>query len=83
MNAKIEADFKSSTPDAPGATGNVASEDVVYALHSMGYETGIDLEALSLVGDWISGEVGRKNSSRAGSALARKAKAKMAQAAAA
>ena len=33
-------------PFAPAATGNVATEDLVYAMHGMGHETGIDLEAL-------------------------------------
>jgi hydroxymethylglutaryl-CoA lyase len=56
-------------PYAPGATGNVATEDVVYALHNMGYKTGIDLRAAAEVGAWISNKLGRPNASRAGPAL--------------
>ncbi len=56
-------------PYAKGATGNVASEDVVYLLHGQGLRTGVDLLALAEVGDWISGELGRGNGSRAGRAL--------------
>ena len=36
-------------PFAPGATGNVCTEDLVYLLHECGYETGIDLQALAAV----------------------------------
>ncbi|KAM0747688.1 aldolase [Meredithblackwellia eburnea MCA 4105] len=53
-------------PYSPGATGNVATEDVVYALHASGYQTGVDLEKLSEIGEWISLQIGRKTSSRAG-----------------
>ncbi|KAJ5155325.1 hypothetical protein N7492_008128, partial [Penicillium capsulatum] len=51
-------------PFAPGAKGNVASEDVVYMFHNAGIATGIDLPKLVHVGDWISKEVGKPNSSR-------------------
>lgn len=57
-------------PYAKGATGNVATEDVLYMLHGMGIETGVDLDAVADIGQWISGQLGRKSSSRAGSALA-------------
>jgi isopropylmalate/homocitrate/citramalate synthase len=56
-------------PYAPGAAGNVASEDVVYMLQGLGIETGIDLERLSEVGAFISAAIGRTNSSRAGAAM--------------
>ncbi|QHI99320.1 hydroxymethylglutaryl-CoA lyase [Xylophilus rhododendri] len=56
-------------PYAKGATGNVATEDVVYLLHGMGIETGIDLEALADTGAWISGVLGRQTQSRVGRAL--------------
>jgi len=63
-------------PYAEGAAGNVATEDVVYMLHGLGMDTGVDLDALSLVGAWISDALGRPNGSRAGRALAaRSAKA--------
>jgi len=52
-------------PYAKGATGNVATEDVVYLLHGMGIETGIDFDALVDVGAWISDYLGRKPQSRA------------------
>jgi (R)-citramalyl-CoA lyase len=41
-------------PFAPRATGNIATEDLVYLLHGMGYETGIDLDALIEVAAWLS-----------------------------
>jgi len=56
-------------PYASGASGNVASEDVVYMLHGLGLQTGIDLDALSVTGDWISRQLQRPNNSRAGLAL--------------
>ncbi|WP_198968852.1 hydroxymethylglutaryl-CoA lyase [Xylophilus sp. ASV27] len=59
-------------PYAKGATGNVATEDVVYLLHGMGIETGIDLEALVDAGAWISGVIGRPTQSRVGKALLNK-----------
>ena len=56
-------------PYAKGATGNVATEDVVYLLHGIGAETGIDLEALVDCGAWISAEIGRPSQSRVAQAL--------------
>ena len=56
-------------PYANGATGNVATEDVVYMLHGLGLTTGIDLHALANNGDWISKQLQRPNNSRAGLAL--------------
>ena len=56
-------------PYASGASGNVASEDVVYMLHGLGLNTGIDLQALVTTGDWISKQLQRPNSSKAGRAL--------------
>lgn len=57
-------------PYAKGATGNVATEDVLYMLHGMGVETGVDLEAVAATGSWISRSLGRQNLSKVGSALA-------------
>jgi hydroxymethylglutaryl-CoA lyase len=57
-------------PYARGATGNVASEDVVYMLHGMGIETGIDLEKLVATGRWLSTQLGRDNGSKVGKAAA-------------
>ena len=45
-------------PFAPAATGNVATEDVVYMLHGMGYETGIDLDRLISVAKWLEQQLG-------------------------
>ena len=59
-------------PYAKGASGNVASEDVVYMLHGLGLETGIDLAALASTGDWISNQLQRPNNSKAGQALTNK-----------
>ncbi|NYH97602.1 hydroxymethylglutaryl-CoA lyase [Cupriavidus plantarum] len=56
-------------PYAKGATGNVATEDVLYMLHGLGLHTGIDLEAVVRTGDFISQAIGRPNSSRVGKAL--------------
>jgi hydroxymethylglutaryl-CoA lyase len=56
-------------PYAKGATGNVATEDVVYLLHGLGIETGIDLDALVDAGAFISGVLGRKPVSRVANAL--------------
>jgi (R)-citramalyl-CoA lyase len=41
-------------PFAPRATGNIATEDLIYLLHGMGYETGIDLDALIEVASWLA-----------------------------
>lgn len=56
-------------PYARGATGNVATEDVLYLLSGLGFETGVDLQAVAATGQWISGQLGRENNSRAGRAL--------------
>ncbi|GAA0806267.1 hydroxymethylglutaryl-CoA lyase [Cupriavidus gilardii] len=56
-------------PYAKGATGNVATEDVLYMLHGMGVRTGIDLEQVVRAGDFISQAIGRANNSRVGRAL--------------
>lgn len=56
-------------PYAKGATGNVATEDVVFMLDGLGIETGIDLDALVDAGAFISGVLGRAPVSRAGKAL--------------
>jgi hydroxymethylglutaryl-CoA lyase len=56
-------------PYAKGATGNVASEDVVYLLHGMGIDTGIDLDKLIDAGQFISDFLGRSSNARAGKAL--------------
>ena len=59
-------------PYAKGATGNVATEDVVFLLHGMGIETGIDLDKLIDTGVYISDFLGRKPNSRAATALLNK-----------
>lgn len=56
-------------PYAKGATGNVATEDVLYMLHGMGIETGMDLDKTVQIGQWISEQIGRQNASRVGRAL--------------
>jgi isopropylmalate/homocitrate/citramalate synthase len=66
--AALEADatvFESSVggvggcPFAPRATGNVATEDLVYLFHGQGIETGVDLDALIDVAGWLAGVLGR------------------------
>lgn len=70
--------FHSSTaglggcPYARGATGNVATEDVLFLMQGLGIETGIDLEAVVETGQWISHVLGRRAESRAGNAIAAK-----------
>lgn len=56
-------------PYAKGATGNVATEDVLYMLHGMGIETGMNLDKTVQIGQWISDQIGRQNASRVGRAL--------------
>lgn len=56
-------------PYAKGATGNIASEDVVFMLDGLGIHTGIQLDALVDAGAFISGVLGRAPMSRAGKAL--------------
>ncbi|MGE5766555.1 MAG: hydroxymethylglutaryl-CoA lyase [Bacteroidota bacterium] len=59
-------------PYAKGASGNVATEDVVYMLDGLGVRTGVDLERLVGIGQWISGVLDRDYGSKAGKALAAK-----------
>ncbi len=59
-------------PYAKGATGNVATEDVLYLLRGLGIETGIDLDQVVATGQWISGILNRKAFARAGNAIAAK-----------
>jgi hydroxymethylglutaryl-CoA lyase len=56
-------------PYAKGATGNVATEDVLYMLNGLGIETGIDLDQVVDAGGFISQQLGRKGASRVGNAL--------------
>lgn len=56
-------------PYAKGASGNVASEDVVYLMDGLGIETGVDLAKLAAVGNWISQAIDRRNGARSGLAL--------------
>lgn len=56
-------------PYATGASGNVATEDVVHLLHSLGYQTGIDLPKLIRAGEYISASLGRETSSRVARAM--------------
>ena len=59
-------------PYAKGATGNVATEDVLYLMQGLGIETGIDLAQVVDAGQFISDALGRPSGSRAGRALAAK-----------
>ena len=62
-------------PYAKGATGNVASEDVLYMLDGMGIETGVDMRKLMAAGEFICSALGRLTLSRAARAIAAKTKA--------
>jgi hydroxymethylglutaryl-CoA lyase len=62
-------------PYAPGATGNVATEDVVYLLHGLGIDTGVDLARLIDAGDYICAALGRQTTSKVARAvIAKRAK---------
>jgi hydroxymethylglutaryl-CoA lyase len=63
-------------PYAPGASGNVASEDVLYMLDGMGIDTGVDLEQLAAAGQSIAAALGREPASKVARALAAKASLK-------
>lgn len=56
-------------PYAKGASGNVATEDVLYLLNGLGIKTGVDLDKLVATGEWISGQLNRQNGSKVGQAL--------------
>jgi hydroxymethylglutaryl-CoA lyase len=56
-------------PYAKGATGNVATEDVIFLLNGLGIETGVDLDQLVDIGDFISQAIGKPSASRVGRAL--------------
>ncbi|MFM6988038.1 MAG: hydroxymethylglutaryl-CoA lyase [Arenimonas sp.] len=56
-------------PYAKGASGNLATEDLVYALHGLGFDTGIDLATLVETGNWLSARLGRDSLSKANRAL--------------
>jgi len=62
-------------PFARGATGNVATEDVLYLLDGLQIETGIDLGRIVQAGQWISGALGRKAATRAGNAISARSNA--------
>jgi isopropylmalate/homocitrate/citramalate synthase len=56
-------------PYAAGASGNVATEDVVYMLHGLGIETGVDLDKLVGIGQWICGVLQKQPASKVNRAL--------------
>ncbi|TVY75835.1 3-hydroxy-3-isohexenylglutaryl-CoA/hydroxy-methylglutaryl-CoA lyase [Lachnellula suecica] len=56
-------------PYSPGATGNVSTEDMVYHLQSLGMDSGVDLDAITDVGEWITKEIGKENNSSVGKAI--------------
>ena len=59
-------------PYAKGATGNVATEDVLYMLRGLDIDTGTDFDAVVDIGQWMSANLNRKSGSRAGNAIAAK-----------
>jgi len=56
-------------PYANGASGNVATEDVLYMLNGLGIRTGVDLNKLVTTGKWITGQLNRQNGSKVGQAF--------------
>ena len=59
-------------PYAKGATGNVATEDVLFMLTGMGIDTGVDFDAVVEIGQWMSAQLNRTGGSRAGNAITAK-----------
>jgi len=59
-------------PYAKGASGNVATEDVVYLLNGLGIHTGVDLDKVVDIGQWICAAIGKEPASKAGKAIAAK-----------
>jgi hydroxymethylglutaryl-CoA lyase len=59
-------------PYAKGATGNVATEDLLYLMRGLGIDTGVDFDKAVAIGQWISGALARPCGARAGNALAAK-----------
>lgn len=58
-------------PYAKGASGNVATEDVVYMLDGLGVRTGVDLKKVILAGEFICSHLGRASGSKAATALSK------------
>ena len=58
-------------PYAKGASGNVATEDVVYMLNGLGVKTNVDMAKLLVTGDFISKHLGRPSGSKTAVALSR------------
>lgn len=56
-------------PYSPGATGNVATENMVYFAETLGMDTGINLDAMADIGEWITRELGKPNDSAVGKAV--------------
>jgi hydroxymethylglutaryl-CoA lyase len=56
-------------PYSPGATGNVATEDMVYFMEELGMKTGVNLDAMVDIGAWITAEIGKPNASSVGKAI--------------
>lgn len=56
-------------PYAPGASGNVATEDVLYFLHGLDIDTGVDIYKMIQAGDWICKKLGRRNQSKVANAM--------------
>ncbi|UPK98193.1 hypothetical protein LCI18_009128 [Fusarium solani-melongenae] len=56
-------------PYSPGATGNVATENMVYFMETLGMNTGINLDAMADIGSWITSELGKENASTVGKAV--------------
>lgn len=56
-------------PYSPGATGNVATENMVYFMESLGMDTGVNLDGVTDIGEWITGEIGKPNDSAVGKAV--------------
>lgn len=56
-------------PYSPGATGNVATENMVYFMESLGMDTGVDLDGVADIGEWITREIQKANDSSVGKAV--------------
>jgi hydroxymethylglutaryl-CoA lyase len=57
-------------PNAPGATGNLSSEDLIYMLNGLGIETGVDLDKVVAIGRWATESLGHRLDSKVGESMA-------------
>jgi|SRR5690554_2852258 len=72
LREKVETIHQGGGPYAKGASGNVATEDVLYLLNGLGINTGVNLDKLIATGDWICGHLNRETLAKVGQAKGNK-----------